>query len=93
MKHHQDQRTRWLSSFDSVEEVLNWLLAFGVHRYEREVRKTWESRQVALEAGISKDYKLMITGRRGHKPNVCIYRRGPKRPRRQVAKQRGWAQR
>ena len=72
----QPDLSHWMSEFASLEAVYHWLRRYKIagEKIEHEIAKAWESRRVALELNIPKDYFLQIQTR------LDIRRRGPKQP-------------
>ena len=73
------RRSAWLSEFEDVDEVARWATGLGARVNRPEIRRLWESRRVAVENGIAKDYRLFIVERRRGRPRLEIYGRGPGR--------------
>lgn len=72
-------RTRFLSSFDSVDDVRAWLLSFGVYFQAGQLEAMWEAIQWRAKnpdtfSGHRLDYRLSITGKEGRKPGVQVLR-------------------
>ena len=72
----QPDLSYWMSEFASLEALYFWLRRYKIagEKIEFEIAKAWESRRVALELGVPKDYHLQIQTR------LDIRRRGPKQP-------------
>jgi hypothetical protein len=75
------RRSAWLSEFEDVDEVARWATDLGARVNRPEIRRVWESRRVALENGMAKDYRLFVVERRRGKPRLEIYGRGTERGR------------
>jgi len=74
----RSDRTRWLSSFESVDAVMDWLLDYGIYQKRQQFEDAWGSMHwfngLPDRQGV-RDYKLVIYGRRYHKPYVKIFKR------------------
>ncbi len=70
-------RTRWLSSFDSIEAINAWLLCFGVFVQDKVLQDMWGARQFRLNSPEHTviDYKFEIQGRQDTKPFVKYTRK------------------
>ena len=73
---YSSRRSAWLSEFEDVDEVARWATGLGARVNRPEIRRVWESRRVALENGVAKDYRLFVVERRRGKPRLEIYGRG-----------------
>jgi hypothetical protein len=70
------RRSAWLSEFEDVDEVARWATGLGARVNRPEIRRLWESRRVAVENGVAKDYRLFVVERRRGRPRLEIYGRG-----------------
>jgi hypothetical protein len=70
------RRSAWLSEFEDVDEVARWATDLGARVNRPEIRRLWESRRVAVENGMAKDYRLFVVERRRGRPRLEIYGRG-----------------
>jgi hypothetical protein len=70
------RRSAWLSEFEDVDEVARWATGLGARVNRPEIRRLWESRRVAVENGMAKDYRLFVVERRRGRPRLEIYGRG-----------------
>lgn len=77
--HDPSQRTRMLSSFESVGDVQEWLAFFDVTYPHQSLKQMWDSMGQAQGLDTDKDYRLTIKGN-----SLQIERKGPRRPRRQA---------
>lgn len=60
------QRTRHRDSFESLDELKDWLLFFGIYHPTHELERMWDT---------GRDYLFVIHGKKGQKPWLRIYRR------------------
>jgi hypothetical protein len=70
-------RRRRLSSFNSVQEVLDWLLSHGTTYPRQELERMFKAREWRLSKNLQRhelDYQLVIHGRKGTKPFVQIHK-------------------
>lgn len=71
-------RTRWMSTFDSIEDINAWLLGFGVFLQDQKLLDMWGARQRRLNDPDCKytiDYRFEVGGRSGHKPFVQYFKK------------------
>ena len=67
------QRTRYLHTFESREQVTAWLLARGIYHPKQELDRIWDR---FITQG--RDYHMVIHGKKGQKPWLTFYRIKPR---------------